>query len=86
MGAIVGDLNSRPRSDRLDGGARQLAGHPRDRAAGTDVWICDEMRSMTQGRATYTMQFARYEEVPPGIAEEIMAKVAGKPPARAGSR
>jgi len=39
---------------------------------------------MTQGRATYTRQFARYEEVPPGIAEEIMAKVAGKPPARAG--
>jgi elongation factor G len=45
-----------------------------------------EMRSMTQGRATYTMQFARYEEVPPGISEEIMAKVAGKPPARTGSR
>ena len=38
------------------------------------------------GGATYTMQFARYEEVPPGIAEEIMAKVAGKPPARTGSR
>jgi len=37
-----------------------------------------EMRSMTQGRATYTMQFARYEEVPSSIAEEIMAKVAGK--------
>src|SRR5207237_3834163 len=45
-----------------------------------------EMRSMTQGRATYTMQFSRYEEVPPAIAEEIMAKVAGKPPGRAGSR
>ena len=45
-----------------------------------------EMRSMTQGRATYTMQFARYEEVPPSVAEEIMAKVAGKPPARTGSR
>ena len=34
-----------------------------------------EMRSMTQGRATYTMQFARYEEVPTAIADEIMAKV-----------
>ena len=45
-----------------------------------------EMRSMTQGRATYTMQFARYEEVPAATAEEIMAKVAGKPAARAGSR
>jgi elongation factor G len=45
-----------------------------------------EMRSMTQGRATYTMQFSRYEEVPAAIAEEIMAKVAGKPAARAGTR
>ena len=45
-----------------------------------------EMRSMTQGRATYTMQFARYEEVPNAISEEIMAKVAGKPAARAGTR
>ena len=41
---------------------------------------------MTQGRATYTMQFSRYEEVPTAIADEIMAKVAGKPVARAGSR
>jgi len=45
-----------------------------------------ELRSMTQGRATYTMQFARYEEVPSSLAEEIMAKVAGKAPARAGTR
>ena len=37
-------------------------------------------------RIESTMQFARYEEVPPSIAEEIMAKVAGKPPARTGSR
>jgi elongation factor G len=45
-----------------------------------------ELRSMTQGRATYTMQFARYEEIPSALAEEIMAKVAGRAPARAGSR
>jgi elongation factor G len=45
-----------------------------------------DLRSVTQGRATYTMQFARYEEVPPSLAEEIMAKVAGRAPARAGSR
>jgi elongation factor G len=45
-----------------------------------------DLRSMTQGRATYTMQFARYEEVPPALAEEIMAKVAGRAPARAGFR
>jgi len=45
-----------------------------------------DLRSATQGRATYTMQFARYEEVPASLAEEIIAKVAGRAPARAGSR
>ncbi len=45
-----------------------------------------DLRSLTQGRATYTMQFARYEELPPALAEEIMAKVAGRAPARAGYR
>ena len=30
-----------------------------------------DLRSMTQGRATYTMQFAHYEPVPQMIAEEI---------------
>ena len=37
-----------------------------------------EMRSMTQGRATYTMQFSRYEEVPAALAEEIVSRVQGK--------
>ena len=32
-----------------------------------------DLRSMTQGRATYTMQFLRYEEVPKTLAEEIIA-------------
>jgi elongation factor G len=45
-----------------------------------------DLRSMTQGRATYTMQFSRYEEVPASISEEIMAKAAGKPATRVGSR
>jgi elongation factor G len=37
-----------------------------------------DLRSMTQGRATYTMQFSRYEEVPKGVSEEIVAKVRGE--------
>jgi elongation factor G len=46
-----------------------------------------DVRSMTQGRATYTMQFARYEEVPRNLAEEIMAKSRGEGGAsRGGSR
>jgi elongation factor G len=31
-----------------------------------------DVRSMTQGRATYTMQFDSYDEVPPNIAEKIV--------------
>ena len=38
-----------------------------------------DLRSSTQGRATYTMQFARYEEVPANIAEEIIEHRAGEP-------
>jgi elongation factor G len=38
-----------------------------------------DLRSATQGRAVYTMQFARYEEVPANVAEEIVAGKAGEP-------
>jgi elongation factor G len=38
-----------------------------------------DLRSSTQGRATYTMQFERYEEVPASIAEEIVEHRAGEP-------
>jgi len=38
-----------------------------------------ELRSMTQGRANYTMQFERYEEVPSNIAEEIVEHRSGEP-------
>jgi elongation factor G len=86
MGAIVGDLNSR-RGRILSMEARGTSQVIRANVPlGMMFGYATEMRSMTQGRATYTMQFARYEEVPAAIAEEIMAKVAGKPAARAGSR
>jgi elongation factor G len=86
MGAIVGDLNSRRGrivSMEVRGSSQVIRANV---PLGQMFGYATEMRSMTQGRATYTMQFARYEEVPPAIAEEIMAKVAGKPVARAGSR
>ena len=38
-----------------------------------------DLRSSTQGRATYTMQFERYEQVPSNIAEEIVEHRAGEP-------
>ncbi len=86
MGAVVGDLNSRRGriiSMEARGTSQVIRAHvPLSQMFG---YVTD-LRSMTQGRATSTMQFARYEEVPAAIAEEIMAKVAGKPAARAGTR
>jgi elongation factor G len=38
-----------------------------------------DLRSSTQGRASYTMQFERYEEVPGNIAEEIVESRSGEP-------
>ena len=37
-----------------------------------------DMRSATQGRATYTMEFAHYEKAPRMVEEEIVAKSTGK--------
>ena len=86
MGAVVGDLNSRRGrivSMEARAGAQVIRANV---PLGQMFGYATDVRSMTQGRATYTMQFARYEEVPRAIAEEIMAKVAGKAAPRAGSR
>jgi len=86
QGAVVGDLNSRRgRIVSMDsrGNAQVIRANV---PLGQMFGYATDVRSMTQGRATYTMQFARYEEVPRAIAEEIMAKVAGKSAPRAGSR
>jgi elongation factor G len=86
QGAVVGDLNSR-RGKIISMDARASAQVIRAHVPlGQMFGYATDVRSMTQGRATYTMQFARYEEVPRPIAEEIMAKVAGKAAPRAGSR
>ena len=37
-----------------------------------------DLRSMTQGRASYTMQFGAYEPAPGSIQEEIVAKIRGE--------
>ena len=86
QGAVVGDLNSRRgRVVSMDsrGNAQVIRANV---PLGQMFGYATDVRSMTQGRATYTMQFARYEEVPRNIAEEIMAKAAGKGTTRAGSR
>jgi elongation factor G len=77
-GAIMGDLSSR--RGRIEG---------MEHRAGSQVikaivplaemfGYATHMRSSTQGRATYSMHFARYEEAPRSVAEEIIARVQGK--------
>jgi elongation factor G len=77
MGDVMGDLSSRrgqiegmePR-----GGAQVIrAKVPLSEMFG----YATDLRSRTQGRAAYTMQFANYEQVPKSVAEEIVAKVGG---------
>jgi elongation factor G len=86
MGDVIGDLNSRRgrivAMDARVGSQVIRASVPLAEMFG----YATDLRSATQGRATYTMQFARYEEVSAAIAEEIMAKVQGQAPVRAGSR
>jgi elongation factor G len=41
-----------------------------------------QLRSMTQGRALFTMQFSHYDQVPKSVAEEIIEKVRGKDAAK----
>jgi elongation factor G len=78
MGDVIGDLNSR-------------RGHIKHMEPRTGLQVIQarvplsemfgystNLRSMTQGRGNYTMQFAVYDEVPRSIAEEIIAKVGSK--------
>ena len=46
----------------------------RDGAAGRNVRLRDHLRSLTQGRATFTMEFDHYAEAPNNIAEAVIKK------------
>ncbi|MEP7162164.1 MAG: elongation factor G [Candidatus Moraniibacteriota bacterium] len=82
MGDIVGDLNAKrgiikEMTDRGEGNARVkevMAEVPLSSMFG----YATQMRSMSQGRANYTMEFAHYAEVPKNVAEEIMGAHAPK--------
>jgi elongation factor G len=78
MGEVMGDLNSRRgkiHSMEKRGNAQVIKSEvPLSEMFG----YATDLRSKTQGRATYTMQFAHYEDVPKGIADAIIAKVKGE--------
>lgn len=77
MGDIIGDLNSRRgQVSGMDqrGNARVIdATVPLSSMFG----YVNTLRSMSQGRAQYTMQFSHYAEVPANVADEIKSKMAG---------
>lgn len=78
MGDVIGDLNSRRgRIQNLErrGNAQVIkAQAPLAEMFG----YATDLRSKTQGRATYTMQFSHYDEVPKGVSEGIIAVVKGE--------
>ncbi len=76
LGDVIGDLNSR---------RGQVQGQDtRGNAMAVDAFVplanmfgyVNELRSFTQGRAQYTMQFSHYDEVPSNVAQEIKEKLA----------
>jgi elongation factor G len=74
MGDVIGNLNAR--RGHIDG----IDEHGTSRVIRAQVPLAEmfgyatELRSMTQGRATYSMEFSRYAEVPTNLANELIAK------------
>jgi elongation factor G len=77
MGDVIGDLNARrgkilgmePKS-----GAQHIQGQV---PLATMFGYATDLRSKTQGRATYTMQFSHYAQVPKAVSDEIVARIRG---------
>lgn len=79
MGDIMGDLNRRrgmvQGMDDLPGGTKQIRAEvPLAEMFG----YATNLRSQSQGRATYSMEFQKYAETPKSVAEDIMKKFSGK--------
>jgi elongation factor G len=79
LGDVIGDLSRR--RGRVEGQERRgNALAVTARAPLSEMFgYATDLRSNTQGRATYTMQFEGYEEVPPNIAEAIVEQRTGEP-------
>mgnify|MGYP003532401504 FL=1 len=79
MGDIMGDLNRRrglvQGMEDLPGGTKQIRAEvPLAEMFG----YATQMRSMSQGRATYSMEFQKYAEIPKSVAAEIISKFNNK--------
>jgi elongation factor G len=77
MGDVIGDVNSRR------GRVLEMESHANNQIISCMVPLSEmfgyatDLRSLTQGRANYSMQFATYEQAPKNVSEEIVAKAAG---------
>jgi elongation factor G len=79
MGDVIGDLSSRRghiKHNEPRAGIQVIQARvPLSEMFGYST----KLRSMTQGRGNYTMQFAAYDEVPKSVSEEIIARVGSRP-------
>ena len=78
LGEVIGNLNSRRgRIENMTqrGNARAIRGFV---PIANMFGYATDLRSLTQGRGNYTMQFAHYEEMPKAMADDIIAKASGK--------
>ncbi|MEM7340516.1 MAG: elongation factor G [Actinomycetota bacterium] len=78
MGDVIGDLNSRR------GKVGQMEARGMNQVVSAEVPLSEmfaysnDLRSKTQGRATYTMQFHSYQQTPGNVQEEIVARLRGE--------
>jgi elongation factor G len=78
MGDVLGDLSAR--RGHIEGlekrGSTQII---RSKVPLAEMFgYATDLRSRTQGRASYTMHFLRYEQTPANIADEVIARVQGR--------
>jgi elongation factor G len=78
MGDVIGDLNSR--RGQVEGMEQRGTSHVvNSRVPLAEMFgYVGDLRSRTQGRATYTMQFDSYAQVPESIAQEIIKRMRGE--------
>jgi elongation factor G len=75
MGNVMGDLSGR--RGIVHGMEDQVGGIKADQgggSAGGNVRLLDQLRSLSQGRATYSMEFKHYTEAPKNVAEAVINK------------
>ena len=78
MGDVIGDLSSRRgRVEGMDQRGNSQVIHAQVPLADMFGYATD-LRSRTQGRATYSMQFQAYNEVPEAVSKEIIARATGE--------